>query len=88
MKEIFNYLLRRVLFIGFVGLLVFLVWNWFLVPTFGLTIVTWKLCAIIGVTSVMFSDIFKGQYIISEVVKPWHLILWAGVMFLICLILK
>ena len=87
MKETFNYLFRRILFAAFIGFVVFLLWNWFLVPTFGLTLINWKFCVVSGIASVAYSDIFKGQYIISEVVKPWALILWAGIIYLFCLFL-
>jgi len=87
MKEAFNYLFRRILFAAFMGFVVFLLWNWFVVPTFGLTLINWKFCVALGVSSVAYSDIFKGQYIISEVIKPWSLILWAGAIYLFCLFL-
>lgn len=88
MKETFNYLFRRIIYACFFGLLVFLVWNWFLVPTFGLIAIGWKFCALAGIISVLASDMWRGQYIISEVIKPWQLIIWSGVIFLACLLLK
>ena len=88
MKEIFNFVFKRIIFAAFAGFILFLLWNWFIVPTFGLTLLSWKFCAIAGVVAVFWSDIHRGQYIISEIIKPWQLIVWAGVIYLLCLLLS
>lgn len=89
MKNAFSYLFKRILFAAFIGFVVFLLWNWFIVPMFSATLISWKFCAIIGVVSAAYFDLFKGQYLIDEVAveKPWILILWAGAIYLFCLFL-
>lgn len=89
MKEIFKFIIRRVFFIALISLVLYLSWNWFIVPTFGLkTLLGWKICGIAGVLGALLTDITKGSFFITNVISVGTSLIWGVIFFLICLILK
>jgi len=87
MKSFISRLFRDLLLIAAIGFVILVFWNWLVVPLVTGTIaLSWKIC--FSVSTILTAWVnFKYPYLI-EGYKIWRLIIWAGVIVLLCLILK